>query len=482
MDSRYRLWIIAPLVGVALAAIGLTGLGAWERGEVLVDIRGLSSSDSVVQGFSMEKARDVEIDAVGAGSRPPARAGRASLRSGLGRAWIVDRASGAIVWELRDADTEPLRTDLDVFQGTLRFPAGDYIVHYVCEPSQPGRNTGSWVDWIDGNEDGRSPDSTAADTSSGFHITIRGRGRPLTEGEIQGVREQPADARPERATEREVEAVRPARVENEPQRQRGPDIRGVIVELTRLEDDEIASEVFTVNRRAEVRVYAVGEGEDGEMYDVGWIVSRSTGRTVWSMEYDETVHAGGARKNRVVNDTIRLRAGDYVVYFKTDASHSYDNWNESPPANERDWGITLSATRNRRGDFTVGQRREDTRSVLAQLVGIRQDERRRVRFSLDHRSTVVIYAIGEGERDGLYDYAWIENAQTRQHVWEMTYSNTSHAGGDEKNRMFNSTVWLPAGDYILRYTSDNSHSPTRWNADPPDDLLYYGVTVYREQR
>ncbi len=487
MESRYKVWIIAPAVGIVLAVAGFAGLRAWDRGVVLVDIRDLATTDSVSRGFILPKAADLEIDAVGAGSRPPHRRGSSSLRTGLGRTWIVDRATGNVIWELRDADTQPLRSDLDVYQGTLRFPAGEYLVHYVCEPTNTQRSrSGSWVDWI--NDESRTGDdeSTASDSTGGFHITIRGRGHALTSGSVEVARETatPTESRQVRS-DREIEQPSSSnRQSSQPQR-RGPDLRGVIVELTRLEDDELASEVFSVTRRSDIRIYAVGEGENGEMYDAGWIVNKSTGRKVWEMEYDDTYHAGGASKNRVVDDTIRLRPGDYEVYFQTDDSHSFENWNASAPDDERSWGITISATRNRRGDFEVERRLEDSRGeLIAQLVGIRHDERRRIGFSLDHRTTVLIYAIGEGDsgRERLFDYAWIEDARTRQRVWEMTFSNTSHAGGDEKNRIFNDTVWLPSGDYILRYRSDNSHSPSRWNADPPDDLLYYGVTVFKQER
>jgi hypothetical protein len=38
---------------------------------------------------------------------------------------------------------------------------------------------------------------------------------------------------------------------------------------------------------------------------------------------------------------------------------------------------------------------------------------------------------------------------------------------------------LPAGEYILRFESDDSHSYGDWNADPPDDPEAWGVTVSR---
>ena len=55
-------------------------------------------------------------------------------------------------------------------------------------------------------------------------------------------------------------------------------------------------------------------------------------------------------------------------------------------------------------------------------------------FSLEEDSRIRIYAIGEGMGDEMYDYAWIENAETGQDIWKMTYRDTEHAGGARKNR------------------------------------------------
>jgi hypothetical protein len=40
-------------------------------------------------------------------------------------------------------------------------------------------------------------------------------------------------------------------------------------------------------------------------------------------------------------------------------------------------------------------------------------------------------------------------------------------------------VTLPAGEYVLRYETDDSHSFGSWNAGPPDDPEMSGITLYR---
>jgi hypothetical protein len=76
------------------------------------------------------------------------------------------------------------------------------------------------------------------------------------------------------------------------------------------------------------------------MYDYAWIED-DRGRVVWEMTYRKTDHAGGARKNRIFNDTISLDAGEYAVYYESDGSHSFKGWNAKPPSDRWNWGVTI---------------------------------------------------------------------------------------------------------------------------------------------
>ena len=97
---------------------------------------------------------------------------------------------------------------------------------------------------------------------------------------------------------------------------------------------------------------------------------------------------------------------------------------------------------------------------------------------MDKTSKIRIYAIGEITKDQLFDFGWIEKADTREVVWEMTYRKTVPAGGDEKNRMFNGTIILEAGRYVVVFRTDDSHSYRNWNADRPLDPENYGITIF----
>jgi hypothetical protein len=270
-------------------------------------------------------------------------------------------------------------------------------------------------------------------------------------------------------------AVRPFAYEPVPTGQTLVSLRGV-------GDDELRSEGFTLLRPMDVRIYAIGEGRDGDMFDYGWIVDAATRRRVWTMGYAATQHAGGADKNRLFDGTLRLDAGSYLVYFKTDGSHSANEWNSAAPAEGQYWGISVFPTSRQldRGAVAPFERaRGRNGAALAELVRLGDDERARTTFRLDRETTVRIYALGEGDDGNMFDYAWLEEAGTHRVVWEMTYRTTEHAGGASKNRAFDGTVVLGPGEYVLRYESDGSHSYGEWNAEPPDDPEAWGVTVFR---
>lgn len=118
-----------------------------------------------------------------------------------------------------------------------------------------------------------------------------------------------------------------------------PRDRRIIAQIVRVGDGADQSEKFRLSKPTRVRIYALGEGQKREMFDYGWIERQGT--IIWEMTYGMTFHAGGGRKNRMVNTTILLEKGDYVLHFKSDDSHSFHGWNDDPPDDQEFWGITL---------------------------------------------------------------------------------------------------------------------------------------------
>jgi hypothetical protein len=262
------------------------------------------------------------------------------------------------------------------------------------------------------------------------------------------------------------------------------DYDNIIVSIVRPGDSEHHVEGFSLKEAADVRVLAFGERSNARrtMADYGVIINARTRQKVWTMDVERTYYGGGAPKNRYIDEIIHLPKGNYEVMYTTDDSHSYDDWNDDPPFDPSHYGITVMGVGPKWSPSLVGKYVEERdKSIIAQIIHPGDDENRTEPFSLNKLTRIRIYAIGEGMGRDMFDYGSIENARTGDVVWEMTYPMTFYAGGARKNRMVNTTIVLEKGDYLLRWRSDDSHSYNDWNADPPDDQDYWGITLFRDQ-
>src|SRR5881628_3915993 len=97
------------------------------------------------------------------------------------------------------------------------------------------------------------------------------------------------------------------------------------------------------------------------------------------------------------------------------------------------------------------------------MIGIHDDEMRSSGFALRRPMDVHIYALGEGSSDKMRDYAWIVDEEQHKRVWAMRYEDTEHAGGAEKNRLFDGTIHLVCRHLLDKKHSDDSHSYNEWN-------------------
>jgi hypothetical protein len=255
-----------------------------------------------------------------------------------------------------------------------------------------------------------------------------------------------------------------------------------LVDLTRARDDDFMEQPFKLKDKTTLHVYAIGEYSYGsrEFVDYGWIQDAATGRIVWEMTYRNTDHAGGAKKNRMFDGQVTLPKGEYIAYYITDDSHSYRDWNDSPPFDPSHWGLAIYPGEGFKSDNFMKLSKSDITkdsNILVKMVMVRDNERHREKFTLDKQTRVHIYALGEGDRDEMYDYGWIIDDRTNRAVWEMTWRNTEPAGGARKNRMFNDDIILDPGTYEVYYVSDGSHSFNDWNAARPSDAVNWGITI-----
>jgi hypothetical protein len=384
----------------------------------------IGENEHITQSFSLAKAMPIRIYAIGemGTDRVPVDCG-----------WIQNTKTRERVWTMSSNNTDPAGgAEKNIkYDKVVDFPAGEYTLYYISDDSH------SFLDWnqappYDPYHYGITLIASSANSAGSFKLL------------------------------------------------KSSDEQNIIAQLTRVRNDETRSQSFTLKSETKVRIYALGERSNSrtQMADYGWIINARTREKVWSMDESVTEHAGGASKNRLVDEIITLPKGTYTVNYQTDDSHAYNQWNSTPPFDPEHWGITVYLVDEKDRGIVEKNVTPKEEGVIAQIIKVRDNADRTEYFKLNKPAHIRVYAIGEGQNDEMYDYGWIENESTGERVWEMTYSMTYHAGGGRKNRMVNTTIFLDKGTYKLRFVSDDSHSYNDWNTDPPNDPTMWGITLY----
>lgn len=395
--------------------------GPWQPDDLVVDLTGAGDYDMLEETFQVEQETVVHIMMIGEGRR--------SSRKFYDYGWIVDLETRRRIWqaEIRDSKHAGGAEKNRIIDERQVLPPGNYKAVYITDDSHS----------LDGFN------AMPPYDASRWGMWIRGDSNRIKKG---------------------------ADLESLP---------NPIVDLTRVRDDEFLSQGFRLLKSTDLRVFAVGEmGYSKTLVDKGWIVDAYTQHKVWEMIPENTFHAGGALKNVMSDDVIRLPAGAYMVYYRSDDSHSFGDWNSEPPFEQQSWGIAVFPVNKSDEQIVQPYRMETDPNLLVVLTRIGDDQRVSEPFILEQSADISIHAIGEGDRDEMYDYGWIENEQGRV-VWEMKFRESSHAGGAKKNRKYAGFITLPAGRYRAFFQTDDSHSFMDWNAAPPEDPSLYGLTISR---
>jgi len=102
------------------------------------------------------------------------------------------------------------------------------------------------------------------------------------------------------------------------------------------------SKEFEISESGNFLIVSVGEGvRTWNLVDFGWLES-DKGDTIWAMnDLYHTFQLSGATKNRIEAAAINLKQGKYRLRYKSDDSHCYGNWNDTPPADSLWWGINI---------------------------------------------------------------------------------------------------------------------------------------------
>ncbi len=274
---------------------------------------------------------------------------------------------------------------------------------------------------------------------------------------------------------------------------------------------EIQAQGITLPRAAKVHVFARGGASHGwgrnPFFAYGWILNAHSREVVWQMDGRTSRTVKGYE---VADAYLDLPAGSYEVYYAQATferrslfvgySRNIDRRTvDQESQRRRDDGFFADMGRSqlRKWRSLVGNYGMEVylasgnpgevarfqaplhwdREVLS-FANLQEDEQRRQAFRLKRPLTLHVYAQGEGVGSRSFvDHGWITDLRTGKRVWEMRPERAQYAGGSTKNRRQVETIQLPAGDYEASYVTDDSHTPSDWNAAPPCDPLRYGLTL-----
>jgi len=392
----------------------------------LVSFHNVGDDEGLSRGFSLKAETDLRVYAVGEGRKSAM----------FDYFWIMNAENRETVYKMNYQNTDfagGAKKNLK-YDEIINLPAGSYILNY---------------------------------TSDGSHSARRWNAMPPDDIQFWGVTLWPA-------SKRDASNVIPFKA---------PKTLTPLVDLTRVRDDELVKKGVKLDKSMEVRVLCLGEESSyDELADYGWIIDAVTREKVWEMKQYRSENAGGADKNRMVNEVISLPKGEYIVYYVTDGSHSYRDWNASKPSEDEMWGISLWATNEAdiKSVSTFEPAEFKPANVLSSITMVGDREYAKKDFTITETTTLRVVGIGEGSDGDMYDFGYIKSLESGSVVWDMDYRNSEHGGGARKNRAFNEKVTLPKGEYRVYFESDGSHSYRRWNSSPPTDQELWGITIFKD--
>lgn len=435
------------LVTCVVAASLLTAGSA--VGVTVAEIDNPRPGDIEVVGFELKKDAEIMINAVG--MRPPKGDDLNAY------AWILDASTREPVWVMTNRRSDRLNGSkvLRKVEDAEYLPAGKYELYFYASAHRywSGGDLGIIIgDLFDGKIFIEDDDEYDEDFE-----------RELRDCYV-------------RISSEELGAGDVAKFE--------PDgkLANALIAHTRLRDSEYIRTGFKLDKEMELRLYGVLEFPSGNRspVDNAWISDASSRDRVWEVTRWNTDFGGGGRKNQVFDDKVTLPKGEYVLNVVTDDSHSWERFNVSPPYDPMNWGITVLPAGNfDRGAFSLIEPPDRGEAIIS-LTRMRDNDYEEQSFTVKSEQKVHVYAIGEyskGSRE-FVDYGGIREANTGKVVWEMTGYNSEHAGGAEKNRMFDGTVTLSPGTYTAFYVTDDSHSYRDWNSSAPYDQEHWGLSIY----
>lgn len=365
--------------------------------------------------------------------------------------WIVNADTRKTVWHMMTQRHE-FEKGLNRYNQTISLPKGDYEIYYTAQDNYTGRMTerpgffGRLYYLLFG---ARKKDALLESLDlDPLKLTVSGSRRDLEEIDPDELLERVA--------------------------------KKAVISINRTVNSSRIKRFFRLTEETPLRVYFVGEGDRRNTYDYAWIQDFQTFKSHFFINPRRTKKAGGGRKNVTVETTVTFPAGDYVVNFISDDSHSYEAWNTLPPDDPRFWGITLWPVSPEGLKNVVLLNDNKLPDPVLAITEVRNNKRLVRTVKVGKPMDLKVLCIGEGDpyKKIMYDHGWITKTGAKENLWEMNGRDTNYAGGAVKNRLLCEILHLGIGTYTIGYITDDSHSFANWNSPPPYNPEYWGITLW----
>ena len=241
-----------------------------------IELRGFDPGEIKYAGFTLNSDKSIFIEAVGAGGEKTVKRTKNNFVDPMNMfayAWIIDARTRDLKWRMT-----PNNTDNDwwgakynrKFEGEVSLEKGEYELYYCAARPLFLETEGGYFNlkrlWerVFGDEDWWE------DNSEKWYLKA---------SQVDEVFEKDAVDKYQRAIK-----------------------NSAIISLTKIGDSDEIKKGFSLKKSAKLKIYAIGEGDDGDIYDFCYIVNASSRERKYIMEENNTEPAGGALKNRVIHE------------------------------------------------------------------------------------------------------------------------------------------------------------------------------------